>query len=706
MPTVFAKKIKKNAQATNKAGNVMAATSRALYVTNAAGAKCQAMQTQGFSADDLDIDELIDEFNADLILPRRQDHDLSTHWVISWEGGNPTQEEAFEAARQLMRDLGYTDDHKAIYALHGDTDNLHVHIVANRVDMWTHKILNEGQGWWKTAAQKSIAGIAKQRGWDVETGTDKYLEEEAEREATGAKRQPRKRSSERPDTDAMTTHTTGRSQLDVLKDALAGFQEQHSENFARWKFSDFHRELARLGIECKTTPNPRGGVGLVYSADGATWVSASKCAKEMTLSKLVKSLDARAWRPAGADCQTLLREARENRAQEPEPQPRQKTHSQDFYEDLYKKRVLAKQQRLAEKAEAAAAKAAQGKSEDKAKTAPVVEVKLPPKWRADTQIGIDEDFWDYIARLIRLKEKERQIRREQIKEAREKLAKIEKAREERREARQAAWQEYARAQYFARQLDRQISALEKLDLETLKRQGARPKFTDDKEQLDEKEISRRLQEQRKRIAEYQDDCDNEDEARERERRRLEKMDDERRLDEQKRLEEERRIDDERRRKEADFMRRLEEADVFQQASKPEGSQDAPTIIQNNLADEIPAQFLISQPEANGGEKSGEDKEAGKAGEEKKREEEREKEEEARRREEQQREKEEAEKEEEQAEAALQFEEKQAEQKEQAQKLAEMATAKKSDGGAQKTGGQKEAARGKVEQARKKRQRMR
>lgn len=73
------------------------------------------------------------------------------HLVVSWpEFERPSNDEIFWAGRQLLKALNL-HEHQSIMAIHGDTDNVHVHIEVNRVHPvtfraqhlpWLHKTLH------------------------------------------------------------------------------------------------------------------------------------------------------------------------------------------------------------------------------------------------------------------------------------------------------------------------------------------------------------------------------------------------------------------------------------------------------------------------------------------------------------------------------------------------------------------------------------
>ena len=61
------------------------------------------------------------------------------HFIISWsEGENPDREEAFAAVQHTLDALGF-EGHQFVAAIHRDTDNIHTHVMVNRVHPETGK---------------------------------------------------------------------------------------------------------------------------------------------------------------------------------------------------------------------------------------------------------------------------------------------------------------------------------------------------------------------------------------------------------------------------------------------------------------------------------------------------------------------------------------------------------------------------------------
>lgn len=71
------------------------------------------------------------------------------HWVLSWQQGEcPSAEQSKEATEIFLKRLGL-EGHQAVWAVHANTQNTHLHIAVNRVNkkmvspklcLGTHKV--------------------------------------------------------------------------------------------------------------------------------------------------------------------------------------------------------------------------------------------------------------------------------------------------------------------------------------------------------------------------------------------------------------------------------------------------------------------------------------------------------------------------------------------------------------------------------------
>ena len=91
--------------------------------------------------------------------------DTVNHYVMSWQvGEQPSHAQIDEAVSLFLDELGLKD-HQTVYGLHADTDNLHLHLIINRVHPDTLKVIKPNKGFDIEAAHKAIARIEHTQGW-------------------------------------------------------------------------------------------------------------------------------------------------------------------------------------------------------------------------------------------------------------------------------------------------------------------------------------------------------------------------------------------------------------------------------------------------------------------------------------------------------------------------------------------------------------
>jgi len=200
------------------------------------------------------------------------------HYVMSWrEGEQPSPGQAEEAVSIFLEELGLKD-HQAIYALHKDTDNLHLHIAVNRVHPESLKVIKPNRGFDIEAAHKAIARIEHAQGWQREQNGRYVLLENGElgREHL-APGQPRQPGQPRRDMEQRTGE----------KSAERIAIEQGAPVIKRAQtWEQLHHELADQGMRYEKT-----GSGAVLFV-GGIGVKASSADREASLGKLQKRLGA------------------------------------------------------------------------------------------------------------------------------------------------------------------------------------------------------------------------------------------------------------------------------------------------------------------------------------------------------------------------------------------------------------------------------
>lgn len=90
------------------------------------------------------------------------------HIVLSWQNGEAPTPDQIEAAVATVVDFLGCKENQIIWASHQNTDNIHVHIVINRVNPKTHRMTELGDGWDLDRLAQARATIELQQGWAPE----------------------------------------------------------------------------------------------------------------------------------------------------------------------------------------------------------------------------------------------------------------------------------------------------------------------------------------------------------------------------------------------------------------------------------------------------------------------------------------------------------------------------------------------------------
>jgi hypothetical protein len=193
---------------------------------------------------------------------------------LSWrENENPTSEQVREAVNITLDEMNLSDC-QAVYALHQNTDNMHLHICVNRENPYTLKAVDPAHGWTRRGMERAARRIEHAQGWQSENNTWCEVSESGE-----VVRKPRPANQNRPlpskvkDMENLTGEQSAiRKAQNALKDKLKGL--------SGWE--DFYRLLARSGMKYQ-----KKGSGAIITVDDVT-VKASDVSRNLTLGKLEK----------------------------------------------------------------------------------------------------------------------------------------------------------------------------------------------------------------------------------------------------------------------------------------------------------------------------------------------------------------------------------------------------------------------------------
>ncbi|EJY2337107.1 relaxase/mobilization nuclease domain-containing protein [Salmonella enterica] len=217
------------------------------------------------------------------------------HVTLNWqEGENPTDEQAFEAARKAMKAVGM-EDHQYVAAVHRDTDNAHVHLMVNRVHPDTYKAVYPDRDYFKL--DKCMREVELEQGWRHSPGPYAVHERDGKKVVDWSKESPevwrkeqREKKVKQPTKAKDMERHTGNESLHTYaqgqpkKDA----KEALSKPGATWQ--DLHQSLAKHGLELRPTSDKQNAFRVHSKADPEICIKASSMAEELGGGKLVKRL--------------------------------------------------------------------------------------------------------------------------------------------------------------------------------------------------------------------------------------------------------------------------------------------------------------------------------------------------------------------------------------------------------------------------------
>jgi hypothetical protein len=184
---------------------------------------------------------------AAAVQARRQTGHPAYHIEFSWkEGEHPTRQQVAQAADHVMRSVGMAE-HQAIWAIHQDTDNDHVHLVVNRVHPDTHRI-QKVPGWDWLKLDKAMREIEGVQGWRHDNGPWIAVQ--------------RERPGQKPELDIVRMSRTERAQRGLLKDSDMRVSDKA------------HRAEQNIGADAFqrwVAGSPGRGIKATLANRGATW---------------------------------------------------------------------------------------------------------------------------------------------------------------------------------------------------------------------------------------------------------------------------------------------------------------------------------------------------------------------------------------------------------------------------------------------------
>lgn len=197
------------------------------------------------------------------------------HIILSWrELELPTKTQIDEAVGIALAELDLQDC-QAVWIAHSDTENRHVHIVANRIDPKTHIAIQPAGRWTHRAVQRVARKIELAQGWSVENNGLYTVSDGTIVEKATSRTDKPKLSKTALDIEA---HTAAKSAERICQeDAVPIIRKAKN-------WDELHQKLAEQGIAFE-----RKGSGAVLIVNDIA-VKASTAGRDISLSKLETKL--------------------------------------------------------------------------------------------------------------------------------------------------------------------------------------------------------------------------------------------------------------------------------------------------------------------------------------------------------------------------------------------------------------------------------
>jgi hypothetical protein len=197
------------------------------------------------------------------------------HWIMSWrEGEQPTTAQADAAVATFLDEMGLAR-HQAIYALHRDTHNWHLHVAVNRVDPETEKVVTVNNRFDHEIAHRAIARIERQQGWQREDHALFVVRPEGELERARPRGHGRETSAGARDFEERVGARS--AERIALEDVAPILRRARS-------WSDMHKELGQSGIRFER----KGSGAILWIGDQP--VKASRAGRDCSMAALEKRL--------------------------------------------------------------------------------------------------------------------------------------------------------------------------------------------------------------------------------------------------------------------------------------------------------------------------------------------------------------------------------------------------------------------------------
>ena len=196
------------------------------------------------------------------------------HWMLSWnENEIPTEAQVTEAVQMFLQGMGL-EGHQTLVAVHANTQNVHAHILVNRVHPDTLQVIQPHKGFDIEAAHKIVAMIEKKQGWQPQRKARYHVDENYQ----VVRNEPRKKQPPSSRAQDFENYTGEKSAQRIAQQRGRKIIEEAKS----WE--ELHKGLKEVGLRFEK----KGSGGIVFVGDMA--VKASSIDRQFSMGKLCKRL--------------------------------------------------------------------------------------------------------------------------------------------------------------------------------------------------------------------------------------------------------------------------------------------------------------------------------------------------------------------------------------------------------------------------------
>lgn len=207
------------------------------------------------------------------------------HVVLSWPAHeSPNDAQAFECGAYALNAVGMAD-HQYVFAVHRDTDNVHLHIAVNRVHPDTFVAVYPERDYFKL--DRAMRELELRYGWQHDNGPYAVFERNGKTVIDWSSKDPNTKGKRPTPAADMERHSDQESLFSYARgEPRKALLLALKNDKLTWR--DLHNLLAKFGLELRE----KGQGFAIYdrSSDGTTPIKASDMHEELSKGRLIKRL--------------------------------------------------------------------------------------------------------------------------------------------------------------------------------------------------------------------------------------------------------------------------------------------------------------------------------------------------------------------------------------------------------------------------------